>query len=247
MAKYDRSFYDYLQSFAVASAERVVPIVSSALPVRNIVDFGCGQGAWLSVWAEKGAEIHGLDGDYVDRAGLLIPATSFQPADLARPIQLERRFDLAQSLEVAEHLPSDRAEAFVSTLVAHAPCVLFSAAVPGQGGMHHVNERPLEYWRGLFRRHGYVAVDCIRPAIRNDAAVQPWYRCNTLLYVEAQHLDTLSVAARALVIPDGCPISNYWPASQRFRQLLLRPLPVAVMDALARLSALRFTRLRDAG
>jgi hypothetical protein len=214
----------------------------SALKASSVADFGCGQGAWLSVWAKLGVEIQGLDGDYVDRAGLLIPSTSFQAADLSQPIQLGRCFDLVQSLEVAEHLPPDRAEAFVSTLIAHAPCVLFSAAVPGQGGMHHVNERPLEYWRSLFRKHRYVPVDCIRPAIRDAAEVQQWYRCNTLLYVDETRLDALSDHARAMIVPDGMPLSNHWPLTARMRQSVLKLLPVAAIDALARLSAMRFAR-----
>ena len=42
--------------------------------------------------------------------------------------------------------------------------MLFSAAVPGQGGENHVNEQPLAYWRAIFREHGYSAVDYSAPA-----------------------------------------------------------------------------------
>jgi len=213
MMTYDQTFYDYLQTFAVASAKQIVPTVLAALDIRSVVDFGCGQGAWLSIWATSGAEIHRLDGDYVNRAGLLIPATNFQAADLARPIQLERRFDLVQSLEVAEHLPPDCSEAFIATLVSHASCVLFSAAVPGQGGMHHVNERPLEYWRALFRKHRYVLVDCVRPAVRNNARVQQWYCCNALLYIDQSRLDAL-----------GCGLNHVHQVMAETRQTAARKL-----------------------
>lgn len=246
MHKYGPDFFRFLATFAVRSAEQVVPVVTAAVPVRSVVDFGCGQGAWLSIWAKSGAEISGLDGDYVDRAGLLIPDEAFRVADLSHPIEPARRFDLAQSLEVAEHLPADRAETFVATLVAHAPFILFSAAVPGQGGEHHVNERPLEYWRKLFGRHGYVAVDCVRPAVRNNEAVQEWYRCNTILYAAETRLGELSPNARQHVVSDDRPLANEWPIHRRLRQTVLRVLPVPVVDALARYAAARLARRQSA-
>ncbi len=239
MHRYGPDFFRFLASFAVASAERVVPVVRRAVGVRSVVDFGCGQGAWLSVWSRDGTEIQGVDGDYVDRAGLLVPEAAFRVADLNRPINLGRRYDLAQSLEVAEHLTADRAEAHVATLVTHAPVVLFSAAVPGQGGEHHVNEQPPEYWRALFRARGYLPIDWVRPAVRDERAVQQWYRCNTLLYVSEAALDLVAPEARCALVPDDVPIANVWPLSQRLRHAVLRPLPVAVVDALARLSARR--------
>ena len=87
----------------------------------------------------------GLDGPFVNRNELLIPNERFSVAELTGPISLGRQFDLVQSLEVAEHLPKTSAERFVQTLVTHGTRVLFSAAIPGQGGENHINEQPLEY------------------------------------------------------------------------------------------------------
>ena len=236
MHEYGAAFYAYLESFAVRSAQRVVPVVAAALPVASVVDFGCGQGAWLRAWQGAGAAVLGVDGPYVDRARLLIPTASFVAADLAAPLDLQRRFDLVQSLEVAEHLPPGCAAAFVGTLTRHGDAVLFSAAVPGQGGEHHVNERPLAYWRALFAARGYRAVDLVRPAVRGDASVQGWYRCNTMLYVNEAGLARLSPAARSAIVPDAQSLQHYWPVGDRLRQAVVRTLPVAAVN---RLSALK--------
>jgi len=237
MQGYGADFYAYLDSFAGRSARCVVPLVAGAMPVASIADFGCGQGAWLQAWSGTGAEIIGLDGDYVDRSRLLIPPHAFLPADLAAPVRLGRRFDLVQSLEVAEHLPLAHAGMFIDTLTSHADAVLFSAAVPGQGGEHHVNEQPLELWRGLFAARGYRAVDLVRPAVLRNAAVQKWYRCNTLLYVNDAGAARLSVQARAHMVPDTEALRTYWPFLDRTRQQVLRTLPLAVVDRLAGLNA----------
>src|SRR5262245_58123484 len=182
--EYGTDFYSFLASFAVRSAQRIVPKLTAAVQVRSVADFGCGLGGWLSVWAASGASVAGVDGPYVDSRRLMIDPDDFHAADLAAKINLGRQFDLVQSLEGAEHLPASKAPQFVETLTAHGACVLFSAAVPGQGGENHINEQPLGYWRAMFREHGYSAVDYLRPLIRHDPQIARWYRCNLMLYVK---------------------------------------------------------------
>ena len=234
MHEYGTDFYRFLASFAVRSAQRVVPRLAAVLAVRDVVDFGCGQGAWLSVWAAAGAPVVGVDGPYIDQRGLLIDPGDFRTADLSAPIDLGRQFDLVQSLEVAEHLPADKAAQFVATLTAHGACVLFSAAVPGQGGENHVNEQPLGYWRAIFRERGYSAVDYLRPLICHDPAIARWYRCNIMLYVKDEAIASLAEAARSRRVPDAQPLEDYWPLSYRLRHALVRQLPSGVIDHISR-------------
>ena len=91
---------------------------------------------------------------------------------------------MAISLEVAEHLPEDCADQFVGALVRAAPIVVFSAAIPHQGGVDHRNEQRQSYWREKFEEHAYVAVDCIRPLVYRHSEVKVWYRQNTIVYCE---------------------------------------------------------------
>jgi SAM-dependent methyltransferase len=232
---YGADFYRANVSIAVRSAQRIIPKVIAALPARSVVDFGCGPGAWLSVWAAAGASVTGVDGPFVDREELLIDPTRFHRADLAKPIELETDFELVQSLEVAEHLPAASAEGFVESLVAHGPRVLFSAATPGQGGEHHVNEQPLEYWRAIFRRRGFIAIDFLRPLIAKDNLIEPWYRYNILLYVREDTIAALPQWVRSCCVPDGQPLRDYRPQLYRLRTALVRRLPLAAVDQLSRL------------
>jgi SAM-dependent methyltransferase len=190
---YSSVFFKHQQAGSARSAEVVVPIVNAHFHPRSVVDVGCGVGGWLKAFSDAGAnDILGLDGPYVDPQFLKIPRESFRAADLTKLRELERRFDLACSLEVAEHLPEECARQFVALLVKAAPVVMFSAAVPYQGGTDHINEQWQSYWCALFEMHGYVAVDCVRPQIFGDARVDWWYRQNILIYCE----------------PDRCPAGH---------------------------------------
>jgi hypothetical protein len=90
-------------------------------------------------------------------------------------------FDLAVCLEVAEHLPPERAASFIAELCHLAPVVLFSAAIPGQGGHHHLNEQPIGYWNHQFNTHGYECSGALRWAVWDNPDVENWYRQNLLV------------------------------------------------------------------
>lgn len=181
---YIETFYRQLRDGCARSAEVIVPIVLALLPIRSVVDVGCGEGAWLAAFRKFGVEdILGIDGDYVDRKALQIPAEWFRAADLSSSWSLDRTFDLAVSLEVAEHLPVECAAMFVESLTRLAPAVLFSAAIPFQGGTNHFNEQWPEKWAALFQEQGYVCVDAIRRRVWHNEAVEPWYAQNALLFI----------------------------------------------------------------
>ncbi len=68
MPNYDKRFFDYINSGAIKSAEKVLPIVIENLRPQSVLDVGCGQGAWLHVWQKLGVpDITGIDGDYVNK------------------------------------------------------------------------------------------------------------------------------------------------------------------------------------
>lgn len=241
MYVYDAAFQNMAATGSAHAARCIIPLIRKIAPIHSVIDVGCARGTWLREWQHQGAaDVVGVDGDYVDRTRLQIDPACFVVRDLAHGFNLERRFDLAQSLEVAEHLPPARAATFVSDLVAHAPVVLFSAAPPGQGGENHLNEQPAQYWRELFRDQDYVAIDCLRPRLARETNIPAWYRYNMLLYVRSDHLERIAPFARLFQLDDTKPVSDPSPLVYKLRKRIIRSLPQTVCDRLARWNARRF-------
>jgi SAM-dependent methyltransferase len=180
---YSRDFYLGQQAGSYTSASVIVPIVKEIFAPRSVCDVGCGVGTWLRAWKDNGVDdICGLDGEYVDRSQLMIDVGNFRCHDLRKPLPSDLKYDLSMSLEVAEHLPPDRSDSFIAELTALAPVALFSAAIPQQGGIDHINEQWQSYWAGLFKKRGFSPLDVIRPAVWENDAVERWYRQNTIIY-----------------------------------------------------------------
>jgi len=220
MRAYKRRFYRGRHQRSSYSAKTILSMVIDVLPAMDsAVDVGCGVGTWLSVLKENGVgDIQGIDGSWVKRDLLEIPEQYFRQADLNKPIDLGRKYDLAVSLEVAEHLPPETARTFVDSLVSMSDFVLFSAAIPLQGGTGHVNEQWPDYWANLFGERGYVALDFIRRRVWNDSKIMSWYRQNVLMYVKRERMQDLTMP--------GSDLCN-------------EPLPMALVHPEAYLSKVR--------
>jgi len=243
--QYSSDFYDYIDAGSRASAREVARLLLGELRIASLLDVGAGHGAWAAEWLAAGvADVIAVDGDYVERDQLAIPADRFVAHDLATPLDLNRRFDLVQSLEVAEHLPASKAGLFIDNLVAHGDVILFSAAVPHQGGEHHVNEQPPEYWRRRFIDRGYAAFDFIRPALAGKAHVKPWYRFNSYLYANAEGQRRLSDAIRSTRVPDDRPLEIGGDVSWALRRAAVRLIPAPLVKPIAMAKAMVEARLK---
>ena len=169
--------------FSVDAAQVVLPQVLALTQARSVVDVGCGIGTWASVAKSLGCAVKGLDGPHVPVEQRLIGPAEFVETDLLRFAGIGR-FDLAICLEVVEHLPESHADPIVDGLCASADVILFSAAIPLQGGENHINEQWQSFWAAHFDELGYECCDLFRPRVWKDPRVEIWYRQNVLLYVK---------------------------------------------------------------
>ena len=110
----------------------------------KIIDVGCGPGIYVQALREMGYEVEGIDPD---------PRC---PEKQISMFDVEGKYDLAICLEVAEHIDASLADDVVKKLTELAPTIIFSAAVPGQGGHGHINCQPKEYWEHKFGKMNFV-------------------------------------------------------------------------------------------
>jgi len=213
--KYDKNFYESNKS---EEKQKNVNIVLNEVfkiipPCNSAVDFGCATGTWLKGLEKYGiTDIRGYDGKWVDQSKLLIPKESFFEADFDKPLEIERKFDLAISIEVGEHLFESSADAFIENITKSADIVLFSAAIPYQSGDNHVNEQWPDYWNEKFNRFGYVCIDCLRKILWTNKEVFDFYRQNMLLFVNKKRIDEFNVS-KSDICYDYPPMSLISPDS----------------------------------
>ena len=150
--------------------------------------------------------------------------------NLENPLQMGRQFDLAMSVEVAEHVAKEFSGQFVKNITAHADLVLFGAAIPYQGGFRHINEQWQSYWADRFATEGFRCFDLIRSLIwtRND--VYFWYKQNCLIYIRESRADLIAQAEASITkhgasqLPMDVVHPELYDNLASYRQIAFRPL-----------------------
>jgi SAM-dependent methyltransferase len=170
------------------SPREIVPVIKNLIPFDSVVDIGCGLGTFLKVFKDFGTvDVLGVDGKWCNKKLLFqnISEKEFVEKDLEGSLSLSRRFDLALSLEVGEHLSATRADSFVKELTMLSDQILFSAAVPFQGGDHHFNEQWVSYWQNKFLENDYILYDVLKPLLWDNPKIFWWYKQNMVLFIKA--------------------------------------------------------------
>jgi hypothetical protein len=136
------------------------------LAIKSVLDVGCGEGHALDVFKNHGVFARGVDGMPQNRPD--ISTHDFTKG----PYLSHHAYGLCWSCEFVEHV-EERYLHFVLDTFACAKLVLMTHAVPGQGGYHHVNCQPAEYWIGAMAAIGYQYSPMLTTKTRQLAAINP--------------------------------------------------------------------------
>lgn len=187
---YHKNFWgeDPLSNGMLKSARAILPIFFEHIGFvpESVVDIGCGHGAWLYACKELGVGYTiGVDGPWIQGADIpdIYNVDFFIGCDLEKEkIQLPVNINAAICLEVAEYVSDNGSINLMESLNNSSDTVLFSSATPGQGGEHHINEQPDDYWDKKFDSYGYKPDYSIKDNLKKLTDVDKWYIKNTRIY-----------------------------------------------------------------
>jgi len=200
---YDHNFYDKLEKEVLKSSKVLTPLIVNKYNPKSILDIGCGNGIWLKSFENCGINDYlGTDGNYVTEDIFRANFSKFIPKNLETEVNFNQKFDLVLSLEVGEHISQNSSETFIKSICNHSDLIIFSAAIPGQKGTHHINENLQSYWAGLFKKNGYYPYDEIRPLIWYNPHILFWYRQNIIVYKKEPNKKSLTNAELDLIHPE---------------------------------------------
>jgi trans-aconitate methyltransferase len=188
---YDSQFYEDFGWEGREMAQWLLPLLQRVVPFKSLVDVGCGEGHYLRWLLDHGFEVQdtlGIEGSpaAIERS----VAPNIVQHDLRDPFLCPKKYDLAVSLEVAEHLEEEYAEVFADTLSRLSDSIVMTAARPGQGGLEHRDEKPLGYWADLLGARGFRhdpagTTKIKRGAVENRSMgnyVTPWLEPNVAVF-----------------------------------------------------------------
>ena len=182
---YDEKYYKKHETGSYISALQILKYITSFIDIKSVIDFGCGMGTWCKAIEDLGiSNILGIDQHIYDSKYMLIPEKNYMRYDLRKELLFSHKVDIAISVEVAEHIEEEYSERFIHNLCMCSDLILFSAALPFQGGTGHVNEKSCTFWANIFNKFKYKPIDCIRPHFWNNKQIEVWYRNNCILYAE---------------------------------------------------------------
>lgn len=123
--------------------------------IKSVLDVGCGEGNALEWFrSNQGLDVFGIDGLPENVKIVRSKGVKCEEVDFTLRQFRDRSYDLVWCCEVVEHVE----ERFVQNLIDTFKCgkiVAITHALPKQGGYHHVNCKPKEYWIDLMSKNGF--------------------------------------------------------------------------------------------
>lgn len=166
---------------------QITTLIYNKFKPNSVVDFGCGIGSYLYFFSKFGiSKLKGFEGSKKAIELAIINKGYIERCDISKKIDLNEKYDICICFEVAEHLNEDCVETFLDNLCSSSDTILFTAAPPNQGGRHHVNLKPIQYWTQKFKERHYnyqtSLTDEFKKDLDNKVDTMPWMKNNLMIF-----------------------------------------------------------------
>jgi cyclopropane fatty-acyl-phospholipid synthase-like methyltransferase len=150
--------------------EGALNFIIGATGSTSMVDVGCGPGGMVEYALSKGMKAAGIDGDFTIARRIPVHIHDFTTGH----VDLNRQYDLCWCVEFVEHIEEQYMDNFIKVFQ-QCRFVMMTHAFPGQGGHHHVNEKPSEYWVQKMSEAGFIFELDMTKAIRHASTMKQFF------------------------------------------------------------------------
>lgn len=159
---------------------------------KTVIDLWCWLWSFVKVFQDYWIDAYWVNGERTERDKLFIDDKSLLIYNLEQYHDFWKQYDMALSLEVAEHIDEKYSDNFVKTITSCSDIIIFSAAIPWQTWQNHINLQSPEYRERKFNTYWYNFYDVFRHIFWNNEEIFWWYKQNIFL-----------VAKKWVKIPDS--------------------------------------------
>jgi cyclopropane fatty-acyl-phospholipid synthase-like methyltransferase len=149
--------------------------------LNTVLECGSGGGWMTEAFIKKGLNIQGIEGSPFGYKKCIEKGIDCViNHDLRTPINLNQKFDMVISTEVAEHIEPPFVGIYVKNLIDHSDLIWFSFNSKDAHSNHH-NCMPEKYWVNVFGFYGfnYFSADTKYKSILNHRLDGFFYNPNT--------------------------------------------------------------------
>lgn len=144
--------------------------IINATGATSMVDVGCGPGGMVQLALSKGMKAAGIDGDFTIPRNIPCHIHDFTTGY----VQLDQTYDLCWCVEFVEHVHEAYMDNYMKVFQ-QCRFVVMTHAYPGQGGHHHVNEQPTDYWIEKMTAAGFIFEPQMTDAIRRASTMNQFF------------------------------------------------------------------------
>jgi cyclopropane fatty-acyl-phospholipid synthase-like methyltransferase len=168
---YDDKFYkslnDRCREWQVNVGSKIIQKYKS----NSVIDFGCGSGFYLYGMFKEGAKVKGYEYS-LEFCKPYIPKDilgCIEAYDMGKKLVSDIQYDMAMSIEVAEHIPEENSDNFIDNLCNSSSKILFSSSSSKDGHKDwgHVNAQNHQYWIDKFKKRQYNLSELDTKIVRN--------------------------------------------------------------------------------